>query len=95
MEMETLDQNTALMVDGNAAAGMLMDIFSAEMTAAPAQCSACGKTGPVGALLVYMHSPGIVMRCPRCQSIVLRIVRTPRYTFIDARGAAYLSIPVG
>lgn len=95
MAMEALDQNTALMVDGNAAAGMLMDVFSAEMTAAPAQCNACGKTGPIGALLVYMQNPGLVMRCPHCQSVVLRIVRTPRYTYIDARGAVYLSIPVG
>ena len=35
------DMNTALMVDGNAAGGMLYDIFNAEMTAAPNECANC------------------------------------------------------
>ena len=89
----SLDLNAQLMMDGNAVAGMLQEIFTTEMTVAPVCCSSCGREGEVGSLQVYLHGPGVVLRCPSCQQVILRIVRTPRMTYIDARGATYLCIP--
>jgi hypothetical protein len=40
---------------------------------------------------VYMRGPGVVIRCPACAEVVIRIVRTPRGTYVDARGATYLA----
>ena len=96
--METNDPTTAeatditreLMLDGNAVAGILHEIFAAEMTMTPTQCANCGLEGAIGALLAFTQSPGIVLRCPGCEEIMLRIVKTPTAIYLDARGAVYL-----
>ncbi len=93
MEANALDMNTALMVDGNAVAGLLQEIFATEMTIAQTCCAGCGREGEMGSLQVYRHGPGVILRCPACQQIVLRIVRAPGKTYVDARGAAYWCIP--
>ncbi len=92
MENGEPDMNRALMVDGNAAAGILYDVFALEMTAAPTACAACGNQAEVGALLAFMKAPGLVLRCPTCESTMLRIVETPQAIYLDARGAAYLRL---
>jgi len=40
--------DSELVLDANAAAGILQEIFGAEMTAAPTQCASCGNQGLVG-----------------------------------------------
>jgi hypothetical protein len=39
----------ALMLDGNAVAGLLQEVFAVEMTTATVSCNACGRTEAVGA----------------------------------------------
>ncbi len=92
MEQAEMDLNRSLMVDGNALAGMLQEIFSMEMTASPTECAHCGYEGEMGTLLAFVCSPGLVLRCPGCESVILRIVRTPSAVYLDARGAAYLRL---
>ncbi len=92
MEQIQMDANLELMLDGNALAGTLYDIFGAEMTTTPAQCASCGDIAEMGALLAFTHAPGMVLRCPSCESIVLRIVQTPEAIYLDARGASYLRL---
>src|SRR5262245_10442877 len=43
----------ALMLDGNAVAGLLQEVFAVEMTTALETCDGCGATAPVGAVHVY------------------------------------------
>ncbi len=93
METQPVDENLALMVDGNALAGLLNEIFGVEMTAAPLECASCGREGEMGSLWAFLESPGFVLRCPACHNIVLRMVSTPDTLYMDARGAAYLCIP--
>ena len=90
MDTTATDLNRQLMLDANAAAGLLEEVFSAEMTAASSACAACGREGQVGSLLAFTLGPGIVLRCPACEQVVLRIARTPEGVFLDARGAVYL-----
>src|SRR5215475_5352325 len=52
-----------LMLDGNAIAGLLQEVFAAEMTTATGTCDRCGAAGPVGAVHVY-RGAGIVLRSP-------------------------------
>jgi hypothetical protein len=91
MEEQT-DTNRELMLDANAAAGVLYEIFGAEMTASPTECAHCGKEGEIGTLLAFTQGPGIVLRCSGCESVVIRIVQTPEAIYLDARGAVYLRI---
>jgi hypothetical protein len=66
-----------LRLDGNAAAGILSEIFVAEMTSATGTCASCGATNAFGAVHLYAHAPGAVMRCPNCTSVLMCIVEFP------------------
>ncbi len=89
---ETTDINRELMLDANATAGILYEIFGVEMTASPTECTNCGNEGQIGELLAFTQGPGIVLRCVKCESVVLRIVQTPDAVYLDARGAVYLCL---
>ena len=89
---ETPDINRELMLDANATAGLLYEIFGAEMTASPTECAHCGKEGEIGTLLAFTKGPGIVLRCSWCENVVIRIVQTPEAIYLDARGAVYLKL---
>jgi hypothetical protein len=89
---ETTDTNRELMLDANATAGLLYEIFGAEMTASPTECAHCGREGEIGTLLAFTRGPGIVLRCSGCENIVIRIAQTPEAIYLDARGAVYLRI---
>ena len=86
------EMDRALVVDGNAVAGILNEIFALEMTSSPAQCRNCGREGEIGSLQAYVQSPGILLRCPACGEILMRIVQTPKSIYLDLRGAAYLRL---
>jgi hypothetical protein len=92
MEEGIVDPNSELMLDGNALAGLLQEIFGSEMTAVPSQCAGCGNEAEVGSLLAFLHGPGYILRCSACKQVVLKIVQTPDSFIIDARGAAYLRL---
>ncbi len=92
MEDTSIDISRELMLDANAAAGVLQEIFGVEMTAAPTECAGCGNEGALGTLLAFTQGPGIVLRCSACEQVMLRIVQTPEAIYLDARGAAYLRL---
>jgi hypothetical protein len=72
---------TNLMVDGNAVAGILGEVFVHEMTSARVACKACGEIEPIGAEHAYTQAPGIVLRCCHCEEVLLVITQ---------RGGRYL-----
>ncbi len=88
----TPDSQRELVLDGNAVAGLLSDIFSMDITASLTECAACGQQGQMGSLLVFNQAPGNVLRCPACENVMLRIVETPKFIYIDARGSVYLRL---
>ena len=89
---ESLDTVRDNMLDGNSAAGVLEEIFGEEMTASPTECDHCGREGELGSLLTFTQAPGLVLRCPGCSEVMLRVVQTPDYTYLDVRGAVYLRL---
>jgi hypothetical protein len=78
-------------LDANAVAGLLHEVFGAEMTDRDSQCAHCGNRAQVGTFRVYdMRGPGVVLRCGTCAGIVIRIVRRPDGSFlVDAEGVTY------
>ncbi len=84
-----------LRLDGNAAGGMLNEIFRFEMTAAEATCGACGAMRPVGALLLYQHGMGAILRCADCDTALMRITHIRGCYRLDLSGMTYLRIASG
>jgi len=84
-----------LMLDGNAVAGELAELFGFEMTAMAHRCVHCGNIGAMGTLLAWTQGPGVTLRCCICREVVIRIVRTASRTLVDVSGAAYLEMPAG
>jgi len=84
--VETAD----LKLDGNAVAGLLQEIFAVEATTIETTCGGCGAVEAVGALTVYLHAPGIVIRCRHCDRALIRIVRRGARYCVDLDGARRL-----
>jgi hypothetical protein len=80
------------MLDGNTAAGVLVELFGVEMTASATECDNCGREGELGTLLTFGQGHGIVLRCPACSRVMIRVVETPTHIILDARGAVSLRI---
>jgi Zn finger protein HypA/HybF involved in hydrogenase expression len=81
-----------LKLDGNAAAGMLRELFTFELTTARGRCDNCGAVAEVGAVFVYANAPGIVLRCPQCESVLLRVSADGGRYWMDVRGLTWLEI---
>jgi hypothetical protein len=86
--------DAALRLDGNAAAGLLQEIFVHELTGARGACSGCGAVGEVGAQHLYMtpRSPGAVLRCAACESVLMVIVHAGGRFRLALQGLAWLEM---
>ncbi|HEX2170991.1 MAG TPA: DUF6510 family protein [Dehalococcoidia bacterium] len=81
-----------LRLDGNAVAGLLAELFGADVTTAVTICAQCGSAGQVGTLAVYTNAPGTVVRCTGCAGVLLRVVRGRGRLWLDLRGIRSLEI---
>jgi len=79
-------------LDGNAAGGMLGAIFPFEMTMASATCAVCGATNHLGAVMAYMHGMGAVLRCPVCDTALIRVAHIRGHYHLDMRGMRVLQV---
>ena len=82
----------ALKLDGNAAAGILQEVFAVEVTAAVGTCDGCGAVEAVGAVAVYARGPGTVLRCPHCDAVLMKIVVAEDRIWVDLRGLRTLEL---
>ena len=82
-------------LDGNAAASMLQEIFPFDTTLMQATCTGCGATNDIGATAVYMHGMGTIVRCPRCDNVLIRIVHAKGHYLLDMRGVSILQMKEG
>ena len=87
--------DTQLRLDGNAAAGMLREIFVYELTTARAACASCGAIAQMGSQHAYMYhlSPGAVLRCISCQEVLMVFVHGGGRYRLGLRGLTWLEIP--
>jgi Family of unknown function (DUF6510) len=84
-------------LDGNALAGALSEIFRVDVTTAIGECAHCRRSGPIAETVVYPNAPGLIARCPGCEGVVLRLVRDSGRAWLDLRGliCLQLAIPAG
>ncbi len=90
-----MTSDAALPLDGNAAAGLLRELFALDMTTAMITCGGCGRALPIGAARAYGGSMGAILRCLDCETAILRLVRTPRGLWLDLQGARVLHVQLG
>ncbi|WP_086558569.1 DUF6510 family protein [Streptomyces africanus] len=81
--------------DGNALAGPLSEILTVDPTSALGRCTGCGSRWPLAHLHVYAQAPGYVGRCPDCDQVILRLVRSPDKAWLDLRGTVALTFRLG
>ena len=81
-----------MVLDANAVAGDLAELFGFEVTSVVHRCGHCGNVAAVGTLLAWTQGPGVTLRCSACREVVIRYVRTATHTYLDVSGAAYLEI---
>jgi hypothetical protein len=93
--MGEIDDEGATRLDGNAAAGLLSEIFCAEPSNAVIICAGCGATAAIGALPVYGLELGAIVRCPHCDTAVLRVGAAGAMLWLDLRGAVSLHVRIG
>jgi hypothetical protein len=91
---ETRDESETRL-DGNVAAGVLAEIFCREPSLAQAICAGCGANAPIGALFVYGLEMGAILRCPQCDTAVLRVSVTGPAMWLDVRGATSVRFAIG
>jgi predicted oxidoreductase len=82
------------MLDGNAMAGDLGEIFAIDLTAAVATCAGCQHPSVIATLRVWGQETGVIARCPACDDVILRLVRGPEKAWLDLRGAVRIEVPM-
>jgi hypothetical protein len=87
------DNGSDLVLDGNAAAGLLQEIFVLDATMAQIECATCGSSAMLGSLRLYAAPMGAILRCTHCDSVVMRVVHTPHGRWLDLGGACWLRFP--
>jgi ribosomal protein S27E len=84
------DADTRL--DGNAAAGLMAEVFAFDATTAMVRCAGCGHADPIGAAIVYADAPGVVVRCRGCSGVLMRFAEIRDHVMVDMRGAEWLEL---
>lgn len=77
-------------LDGNAAAGVLWEVFGMEMTVVAATCASCGAVAPIGESDLYLGGPGTVIRCRHCTGILMVITKIRGVHCVDLMGVQAL-----
>jgi hypothetical protein len=85
---------TQLRLDGNAAAGILREVFVHELSAARGECASCGAIAQMGSQHLYMYplSPGAVLRCNTCQEVLMVFVHTGERYRLGMRGLTWVEM---
>jgi Zn finger protein HypA/HybF involved in hydrogenase expression len=81
------------MLDGNAVAGVLQDVFAVETTTTVATCGGCGEPTMMAETHVY-RGAGFVLRCPHCDNAMVTLVRGDGRMWIGFPGIRTLQVPI-
>jgi Family of unknown function (DUF6510) len=79
-------------LDGNAAAGVLTQLFGFDVTMARIVCAGCENAHPLAALKLYGLPMGNILRCPDCDAALIRVVARQTDYWLDMRGVESMSI---
>lgn len=81
-------------LDGNAAAGLLSEVFSADITSARGKCAHCGDVTVIARAHVYTDDHGMVLRCRVCGDVIAIASERAGRLCLDLRGLDWLELEV-
>ena len=70
-------ENARSVVDGNAAAGMLGDIFGGDVTTLVGVCGGCSSAVPLAETHVELDETAAIVRCRACTHTLFTTLHTP------------------
>ncbi|BCJ28631.1 DUF6510 family protein [Actinocatenispora sera] len=80
-------------LDGNVLGGPLADFFQPDVTAATIDCAHCGSAAILAEYDVYPDAPALVVRCPTCARVVLRVASDQFGLRLEMSGVRLMSLP--
>jgi hypothetical protein len=83
---------TDLHLDGNGVARLLAEIFGTDATTADCTCASCGASHLLAAHHAY-RGAGMVLRCPSCTDLTIRIGMLADRYVVEVRGRLRMSVP--
>jgi hypothetical protein len=72
--------NATVVVDGNAAAGILSEIFGGDVTTIVGTCGGCGAVAPLGEAIVEIDEMCAIVRCRSCTHTLATVLRSASET---------------
>jgi hypothetical protein len=84
--------NNQQKLDGNAAGGILGQIFAFEMTTAHVICASCDSEWTMGVTAVYATAMGTIVRCPGCDATLIRVANGPQRYWLDFSGLRLMQL---
>jgi hypothetical protein len=81
-------------LDGSVLAGRLDGLFAFEPTTAQGQCHHCDDVGVLAEAVVYPHPMGFVVRCRRCESVLMVVVERGDRSSLSMRGLRWVRAAV-
>lgn len=81
-------------LDGNAAAGLLSEVFAVDITAARAQCAHCGDVAVIAQAHLYTDDHGMVLRCRVCGDVVAMASERTGRLRLDLHGLRWVELEV-
>lgn len=82
-------------LDGNAAAGLLSEVFAVDMTSAMGCCASCGDRAVVARARLYPDDHGLVLSCSACGAVLLRATEHQGRLTLDLHGMAWIEVAPG
>ena len=68
-------ENAQSVVDGNAVAGMLWDVFGADVTVLIGVCRSCGTGARLAEAVVELDDVAAIVRCRACTHTLFTVMR--------------------
>lgn len=80
-------------VDGNAAGGLLLEIFGRDMTAARATCRQCAHEAALADAVAELDDAGVILLCRGCRHTLLTYLRRENERTLTVGGLTRLRWP--
>jgi len=69
-------ENATVVLDGNAAAGILSEVFAGDVTTLVGVCGGCGSAAALAEAIVELDETAAIVRCRGCTHTLVTVLRS-------------------